>query len=441
MSVVPRKTNPVMIYLLGILLLLSVSGPVTAAPRSNLVMGCPLYGGTTVTGEVPYCSQMKEQFEKANPDIQVEWLTVNGLDQLKVLITTGMLDVAVHDRYLIYEWAQDGLLASVEELLRHANPRLPQEISSTFLLPTLKESTFSGQLYGLPISTDVRGLFWNPRLLEEAGLPADLGPRTWEDLGSFARKLSRFSADNKVEQLGFIPWWGNFPNPGLIWHFGGEYYDYDAGMPTLDNPSALRALEWVREYAERYGNDDAWSAVGLSVGSGGQKAFEGQKLAMLASHNGLIPIWRQGFPDLQFDVGRIPHPPGGRNGTWSGGFAWVAPSTMTNSEAAARFLAFASKPEAQATIFFHDMAGEGAIPANTRAISQYVAAKLSKQEAKMVDQMAESNWRSPFSGVLRKAWWTAVTDVRNLKQSPQTALETAQSSVLTQYASFWGRPK
>jgi ABC-type glycerol-3-phosphate transport system substrate-binding protein len=58
-----------------------------------------------------------------------------------------------------------------------------------------------GRIYGLPLSLDTMGLFYNKDLLDRAGIPE--APKTWEDFQVDVKKLTKFDkVANKIIQAG-----------------------------------------------------------------------------------------------------------------------------------------------------------------------------------------------------------------------------------------------
>jgi len=46
-----------------------------------------------------------------------------------------------------------------------------------------------GKIYGVPFGTDTRGIYYNKKIFEQAGLPTDWQPKSWDDLLSAARTI------------------------------------------------------------------------------------------------------------------------------------------------------------------------------------------------------------------------------------------------------------
>lgn len=77
--------------------------------------------------------------------------------------------------------------------------------------------------------TDVRGMYLNEDLFDEAGADSRVGPRDIAELDLMAAKLTKRNAEGVIAQLGFAPRGNNFAGEiGWLWVFGGSLYDEQA---------------------------------------------------------------------------------------------------------------------------------------------------------------------------------------------------------------------
>jgi multiple sugar transport system substrate-binding protein len=305
-----KPANRVLVALvMGLTVLLCTS---QLLAKTHITVLCNWYN---VPQQLEIWPQLVAGFNDSQTAIEAEYIPGDGsIDKLKTMIVAGSAPDAVHfDRYRVIELVNDGLLLPVDAYLPPG-----VNLRTDFIPSTIQEAMWQGRIYALPSSTDIRGLFWNQDLVDAAGLSSSTGPRTWDEVGVYARKLTRLDQANLPVQLGFVPWWGNWGWQGWFWHFGGDYYDYGTNTPTVNRPENVAALSWMQSYAEEYGTPSIFSAAGMTENS--HILMAKGKLAMDVAHYGAASGWYLlTTPGLRFWGGHMPQPPGGRNGTWSGG--------------------------------------------------------------------------------------------------------------------------
>src|SRR5690606_38920931 len=106
--------------------------------------------------------------------------------------------------------------------------------------------TWEGQIGAMPVVTFTSLLFYNPVLLNEAGLPIPES-LTWDELVEYARVLTRRSPDGTVQQYGhrFEPW----PNFYLyyLWQNEGGFFDEVLRNSALNSQQSIEAVEFLHD--------------------------------------------------------------------------------------------------------------------------------------------------------------------------------------------------
>lgn len=273
--------------------------------------------------------------------IEVEMVTVSQLHQkLLVAIAGGdPPDVAGGWTWMVYSYCQKGALADL-------GPHLAgSDLGPDHYLPAFWDMCrFEGRTWCLPTTPASTALHWNKRLLREAGLDAERPPRTIEELDEYARRLTKWEVtldetetyvddqgeererpkkviatgwideipdgERRLLQAGFLPtepgWW----SWSWGYHFGGRLYDGE-GRITADDPANVRALEWVRSYAERLGVHHLKKfQSSLGQFSSPQNAFMSGRVAMV-----IQGVWMHNFidryaPAMDWSAAPFPHPAG-----------------------------------------------------------------------------------------------------------------------------------
>lgn len=297
--------------------------------------------------------------------------------------------------------------------------RLLVDFDQSSMLPgPMSEAMFNGQWYGMPIRTDVRGIYWNKGLVSAAGLDAETGPQTWDDLDVYARRLTRMNG-NEITQLGFAPWYQNWGVSGWIWAFGGDVYDAEANAPTVNTEEAVEVLEWYASYRDWLGPEGR--TFHSSFGNA-DSAFYNGGLAMITQSTSFLGRLATNEPDLEYMTGAVPHPTGGANGTWSGGPALIIPNGAEHPELAAQFLAYVARPEIQLRRYLDATA----IPANLDALWAAIDETVHEPTKRLFEQLPVAHGRPPMWVPIIRRLTEAQNKVLDGTAPPRAALADAQ---------------
>jgi ABC-type glycerol-3-phosphate transport system substrate-binding protein len=289
----------------------------------------------------------KEEFEKRNPDIEIEISPGNNVEKLTVAVAGGVgPDVCLMQQY-VSSYALSGLIQPVTDLFNKSGLK-----AEDFWLPSHKENLWNGEIYAMSWGSDPNfGLFWNKRMFSEVGLDSEKPPVSIIDVDAFSRKLAKKDGDGKLVQLGINPWGIPGGNENSMytwgWAFGGDFYDYNTGRITLDHPNNVKALEWMASYAERYGATNI-SALGANMG-----AFRTSKLGMAPMVTTEVVNIKNAAPDLDYGITYVPYnmETGQPNPAWVGGHKVFLVTGAKNREAAWRWIQWiTADPEGSAII-------------------------------------------------------------------------------------------
>ncbi|HZJ09614.1 MAG TPA: ABC transporter substrate-binding protein [Trueperaceae bacterium] len=263
-----------------------------------------------------------------------------------VAARSGMPDVIVADRLQLPRDAADGIYQSLGDMVEADNIQ-----SSAFWDFTWQQTLYEGESYGLPFETDVRVLFYNKNVLEEAGLDPENPPATWEELWAAADALDVKNEDGTFERIAFFPLYGNV---GVdLWAMANGHEFVVDGQPVVDDPAVAETLEWMKRWIDRYGG---WSEVQrflAQYGAAPNDAFMAGGVVMkvdTAGYNSILNFYRPkanladgSTPNMDWGVSLPPYEV--EPATWSGGFTLSIPSGAENPEAAWEFIkCAASRP-------------------------------------------------------------------------------------------------
>ncbi|CQR48486.1 Multiple sugar-binding protein precursor [Paraliobacillus sp. PM-2] len=213
-----------------------------------------------------------------------------------------------------------------------------------------------GKTYGVPISTDVRGLWYNKTVFKEAGLDVPWNPKTWDDVLEAAKTIKD---DVKV------PIWmnsGKAMGEGttmqtflmLLYGTDSKLYNDETGKWVLGSEGFLDSLEFIDEvHSNDLGPSLSWGITGqagakistelMPKGEVGI-ALDGNWMSgnWLESGNSPWPEWKENI-----DITAMPTQNGQANGkvTVSGGWTLAIPSKADNKDLAWEFIKTATSKE------------------------------------------------------------------------------------------------
>ncbi|WP_309120698.1 ABC transporter substrate-binding protein [Paenibacillus sp.] len=259
--------------------------------------------------------EVVNEFEAKNPHITVEELGVSFWDYWTKLTTAvaggSGPDLALNEIDNVGARAKSGTLVNLDPFISRDN------FDTSALFPVLVEqSKYEGASYHMPFETDVRLLYYNKAAFREAGLDPEKPPATWEELASYAEKLTKMNGD-LIDRIGFSPALGNMYLWTLAWTNGGDFWD-DSLKPTFTKPENVEALQWMADVQAKYGNK-AFTAFKSQTGSLGYNPFIAEKVAMIVDNNTLYGDILRNNPNLEFGVAPIPARKS--PASWSAGFS------------------------------------------------------------------------------------------------------------------------
>jgi multiple sugar transport system substrate-binding protein len=133
---------------------------------------------------------IKKAYEEAHPDTTVNMIVVSGLPQsyyskLQMMLKSdSSIDVIYEDTFMLYSDIKAGLISPVNEIKKW------DEWNNFY--PRLREfATSDGNVYGVPMSTDVRALFYNTEIFKKAGIKTPWQPKNWQDILDACRNIKK----------------------------------------------------------------------------------------------------------------------------------------------------------------------------------------------------------------------------------------------------------
>ncbi|WP_421382228.1 ABC transporter substrate-binding protein [Bacillus salacetis] len=276
--------------------------------------------------------QTLEDFESSHPniDVKLEVISEQYMDVIKTRLIGGEgPDVFYLDAFEAPALIETGV---VEPLDEYVTEEFDVE---DFEKPMLEAFQVEGKTYGFPKDYSTLALFYNKKMLEEAGVEV---PQTWEELQAASEKLTKGE-----EVYGF----GVAPELARLYYIaeslGGEVVK--DGKANFASPEVVEALQPI--IAQH--NDAKTSAQPSEVGATwGAEMFGQEKAAMVIEGNWAIPFMEDTFPGVDYGTAEVPTI-NGEKGTMAYTVAYVMNAASEKKEASWELLSYLTGKEGMET--------------------------------------------------------------------------------------------
>lgn len=197
-----RPTAPLILALTAVLTAgtLTACGADSGRDKNTIRIAFKKDTDKNVTVLDDFVEEVAAEFEKKYPGRKVELLPIQASDQDYNAKIQQMMraprtapDVVYEDTFLIQSDIKSGYL-------RPLDPYLAKWKDWDQFSPGAKAAARGedGRTYGVSDGTDTRGIWFNKKLFEKAGLPQNWKPRTWDDVLDAARTV-------RAELPGVVP--------------------------------------------------------------------------------------------------------------------------------------------------------------------------------------------------------------------------------------------
>ncbi|KVR52413.1 sugar ABC transporter substrate-binding protein [Burkholderia ubonensis] len=342
-------------------------------------------------------------FEKANPDIKLNWVILeeNVLRQRATTdITTGsgQFDVVMIGTYETPQWGKRGWLAPVTGL--------PADYDLNDVVKTARDSlSYNGQLYALPFYVESSMTFYRKDLFAAKGLKMPDQP-TYDQIAGFADKLTDKSKGiYGICLRGKAGWGENMAYLSTVVNtFGGRWFD-DKWNAQLTSAEWKKAVNFYVNLLKKNGPPGA-SSNGFN-----------ENLTLTAS--GKCAMWidatvaagilynkqqSQVADKIGYAAAPVEATPKGSHWLWA--WALAIPKTSKQQDAAKKFIAWATSKQYVELVAKDE--GWASVPPGTRT-STY--------------QRAEYKAAAPFSEFVLKAIETADPNDPSARKVPYTGVQ------------------
>lgn len=277
-------------------------------------------------------------FQEAYPDVDLQ--IVESFDEQKLLTAAAsdtLPDVIWLSRAETATWAAPGVISPLTDFIERDSYD-----TSGFYPFAIEESSYDGEIYGIPGGADVRALYVNLDHLEEAGVDIEsLDTSDWDQLSEIGSQLvqrdgdqvQRWGFDHRVQANNFWLWgYGN----------GGHFLNDDGMEATFNMDENVEAMQWAFDAYEAQGGSQLYDALATTF-QGDQQFANGTVSMSIYEQWMLSAAIATVAPDMNFRLIPIRERGSGADGsiaTYSGGNGWYITSGAKNPDAAWEFIKF-----------------------------------------------------------------------------------------------------
>lgn len=236
-------------WLLGAVSALAMAGVANAETTLTIA--------TVNNGDMVRMQKLTDDFTKANPDIKLNWVTLEE-NVLRQKVTTdiatkgGQYDVLTIGTYEVPIWAKNGWLVALD--------KLGPDYDVDDLLPAIRNGiSADGKLYAAPFYGESSFVMYRKDLMEKAGLKMPDAP-TWDFIADAARKMTdRKDGINGICLRGKAGWGENMAFlTAMSNSFGARWFD-EKWHPQFDQPEWKKTLDFYVKLMKDAGPEGASS--------------------------------------------------------------------------------------------------------------------------------------------------------------------------------------
>ncbi|MFC3885074.1 ABC transporter substrate-binding protein [Bacillus songklensis] len=299
----------------------------TANEKTEIVLSG--WGGNPA--EAKLLEQTLRDFEKKNPDIKVKLDVI--ADQYMDVLKTRLIGGTGPDVFYLDAFEAPGLIET--GVLEPLDQYVKKDFDvNDFEKPLLQAFQENGKTYGFPKDYSTLALFYNKKMLEEAGVEV---PRTWEELQAAAKKLTK----DGVYGLGVTP------------ELARLYFlaESKGGQVMTDNKASFaskEAAEGLQSIVDMRLKDKSAAQPNEAGADSGIEMFGQGKAAMVLEGNWTIPYLHDTFPNVSYGTAEVPTVEGKKD-TMAFTVAYVMNKESKHKEAAWKLIEYLTGKEGMKT--------------------------------------------------------------------------------------------
>ncbi len=395
---------------------------VSANAETELTMYYPIAVGGALTNVV---DGIVDKFEAANPDIKVNAIYSGNYDDTRVralsAISSGEpAQLAVMFSIDAYDLIEQDLIVPFDDV---ATSDADKAWMNGFYPALMANGQIEGKTWGIPFQRSTIVAYYNKDMFKAAGLDPEAPPKTWDELISMGKALTKDGTSGLMIPSTGYPYW---MFQALAIQNGKELMSGDGKTTYFDDPEVVKALEFWKSLSVEHGimpkGTVEWGTL--------RQAFLEGKTAMMWHSTGNLTAVKN---DAKFDFGVATLPANVRPGSPTGGgnFYLFKKTTAEEKAAAMKLIQFMTSSE-QAAEWSIATGYMGVSPAayETEALKNYTAGFAPALVARDQLDNAVAEFSTFETARVRDGLNNAIQSALTEAKSPADALAEAQASAV-----------
>lgn len=290
----------------------------TDKPKEPVTITMMDWSDSDITARQAY----NEKYMSEHPNVTIEYSYLT-IDQYKNTILTAVMSGAAPDVFPVPTGMKLSTVVAdgwYLPLTKYVSEELKQNLADNVLVEGV--NMIDGEIYTISEkqSAMTSGLFYNKKLVAEAGLDPEAPPKTFNALREYAKKITQAGKGeyygiieggkqvNRLESLALDM--SAMAGSGLR---PLEYINYKTGAPDFNQQALYDVLATIQGMVA----DGSFHPSTMSISAPEARELFGQgKAAMINQGYWCIGTWRQNNPELDFGIWPIP---AGNDGVRTGG--------------------------------------------------------------------------------------------------------------------------